>query len=256
MHRILYHFIAALARLAVRTERSKDLEIIVPRHQLGVLRRQTDRPALNNDDRTLLGAIAAALPRPRRNGWIVTPDTLLRWHRKRVARHWTQEHRPRGRPSTALEVRQLILRFAAENPTLGYRRIHGELTGLGHKLASSTVWRILKINGIEPAPERSSTPKPLSPVASSPSTPPPSNGSTSCSSSTSPPGKSSTPARPPTRPEHGPPKPHATCSLDTPTNSPDHRPWFVIEVANSSARSMRSSEPKDSRSSRPQSGHL
>jgi putative transposase len=155
MHRILYHLIAALARLAVRTERSKDLEIIVPRHQLGVLRRQTDRPALTNDDRTLLGAIAAALPRPRRNGWIVTPDTLLRWRRKRVARHWTQEHRPRGRPSTALEVRQLILRFAAENPTLGYRRIHGELTGLGHKLASSTVWRILKINGIEPAPERS-----------------------------------------------------------------------------------------------------
>jgi hypothetical protein len=81
MHRILYRLIAALVRLAVRSGRSKDLEIIVLRHQLGVLRRQADRPALTDNDRTLLGAIAAALPRARRNGWIVTPDTLLRWHR-------------------------------------------------------------------------------------------------------------------------------------------------------------------------------
>ncbi len=155
MHRLLYRLIAALARLAVRSGHSKDLEIIVLRHQLSVLRRQTDRPALNDNDRSLLGAIAAALPRQKRKGWIVTPDTLLRWHRRRVARHWTQEHQPPGRPSTALEVRQLILRLAAENPTWGYRRVHGELGGLGYKLASSTVWRILKINGIGPAPERS-----------------------------------------------------------------------------------------------------
>jgi putative transposase len=155
MHRILYRLIIALAGLAVRTGHSKDLEIIVLRHQLGVLRRQTDRPALNDNDRTLLGAIAAALPRPRRNGWIVTPDTLLRWHRRRVARHWTQPDRPRGRPPTTTELRQLILQLAAENPTWGYRRIHGELTGLGHTLASSTVWQILKANGFEPAPDRS-----------------------------------------------------------------------------------------------------
>jgi putative transposase len=155
MHRILYRLIAALARLAVRSGHSKDLEIIVLRHQLGVLRRPDERPAIANRDRTLLGAIGAALPREKRNGWIVTPDTLLRWHRRRVARHWTQPDRPRGRPPTTADLRQLIVRLAAENPTWGYRRIHGELTFLGHTLASSTVWKILKANGIEPAPERS-----------------------------------------------------------------------------------------------------
>ncbi len=79
MFRILYRFLAGLARLAVRSRRSNDLvEIIVLRHQYAILRRQVDRPAVNNDDRTLLGAIAAALPCRLRNGWIVTPETLLR----------------------------------------------------------------------------------------------------------------------------------------------------------------------------------
>ena len=155
MPRIFYRLIASLARLAVRSARSKDLEIIVLRHQLTVLHRQIDRPALNNDDRTLLGAIAAALPRASRTGWLVTPETLLRWHRRRIARHWTQPTRPPGRPATAPEIRRLIVRLASENPTWGYRRIHGELVGLGHRLATSTVWQILKDNGIDPAPERS-----------------------------------------------------------------------------------------------------
>ncbi|MCP4088111.1 MAG: transposase, partial [Actinomycetia bacterium] len=101
------------------------------------------------------GAIAAALPRPRRTGWIVTPDTLLRWHRRRVARHWTQPTRGPGRPPTSIELRKLVLRLAAENPTWGYRRIQGELAGLGHRIASSTVWQILKAKGIDPAPQRS-----------------------------------------------------------------------------------------------------
>ncbi|MCP3912798.1 MAG: integrase, partial [Actinomycetia bacterium] len=155
MSRVLYRLIAALARLAIRSGRSKDLEIVVLRHQLDVLRRQIDRPKLSDDDRTLLGAIAAALPRPRRTGWIVTPDTLLRWHRRRVARHWTQPTRGPGRPPTSIELRKLVLRLAAENPTWGYRRIHGELAGLGHRIASSTVWQILKAKGIDPAPQRS-----------------------------------------------------------------------------------------------------
>ena len=154
MYRILYRFLAAMARLAVRSGRSKDLEIVVLRHQLAVLRRQVDRPELNHDDRSLLGAIAAALPRRLRHGWIVTPDTLLRWHRRRIAKHWTQPTRPPGRPPTSTELRRLILRLAAENPTWGYRRIHGELTRLGHPIAASTVWRILKHAGIDPAPER------------------------------------------------------------------------------------------------------
>ncbi|MCP3856085.1 MAG: transposase [Actinomycetia bacterium] len=155
MYRIPYRFLAALARLAVRSGRSKDLEIIVLCHQLMVLRRQDNRPKLNDDDRTLLGAIAQALARPRRAGWLVTPDTLLRWHRRRIARHWTQPTAGPGRPSTAAEVRRLIIELATDNPTWGYRRIHGELTGLGHRVGASTVWRILKRHGVDPAPHRS-----------------------------------------------------------------------------------------------------
>ena len=155
VHRIMYRFLVALVRLAVRSRRSKDLEIIVLRHQLGVLRRQVDRPELTDADRTLLAAIAAALPRPSRAGWLVTPDTLLRWHRRRIVGHWTQPQRPPGRPSTSAEIRRLTLRLAAENPTWGYRRIHGELRGLGHRLAASTVWQILNNARIDPAPTRS-----------------------------------------------------------------------------------------------------
>ena len=152
MLRILYRFLASLACLAVRSGRSKDLEIIVLRHQLAVLHRQNNRPQLTDDDRTLLGGIAAALPRHRRVGWLVTPDTLLRWHRRRIAKHWTQPTRAPGRPSTAAEVRRLIIDMATNNPTWGYRRIAGELTGLGHHVGASTVWRVLKHRGIDPAP--------------------------------------------------------------------------------------------------------
>ncbi len=155
VYRILYRFLAALASLAVRSGRSKDLEIIVLRHQLMVLRRQDSRSPLNDNDRTLLGALAAALPRSRRTGWLVTPDTLLRWHRRRIARHWTQPTAGPGRPSTADEVRRLIIAMATDNPTWGYRRIHGELSGLGHRLGASTVWTILKRHGVDPAPHRS-----------------------------------------------------------------------------------------------------
>jgi hypothetical protein len=143
-----------MALLAVRSGRSKDLEIVALRHQLGVLRRQIDRPELTDDDRTLLGAIAAVLPRRLREDWLVTPDTLLRWHRRRVARHWTQPRRPPGRRPASAELRRLVLRLTDENPTWGYRRIHGELARLGHAIAASTIWQILKSAGIDPAPER------------------------------------------------------------------------------------------------------
>ncbi|MFW2383981.1 MAG: transposase [Acidimicrobiales bacterium] len=156
MFRILYSFLTSLARLAVRTGHSKDLEIIVLRHENTVLRRQINRPVLNDDDRTMLGAIAAALPRRLRQGRIVTPETLLRWHRKRIARHWTQPPARRtGRPPTVVETRQLIVRLATENPTWGYRRIQGELARLGHTIARTTAWQILKDNGIDPSPNRS-----------------------------------------------------------------------------------------------------
>ena len=156
MHRTLYRLVIGLVGLAVRSGRSKDLEIIVLRHQLAVLRRQVDRPAINDDDRALLGVVAQALSRRVRAGWIVTPETLLRWHRRRVARHWTHPPRRGGRPLTAALIRQLITDMAAENPTWGYRRIHGELVGLGHRVGASTVWRILKERGVAPAPQRAS----------------------------------------------------------------------------------------------------
>ena len=95
MCRVLYRLVAGLARLVVRSGRAKDLEIIALRHQLAVLQRHPKRPALCDDDRSLLAASAKALPAVRRQGWVVTPDTLLRWHRRRVARHWP--HPPRRR---------------------------------------------------------------------------------------------------------------------------------------------------------------
>jgi len=85
----------------------------------------------------------------------VTPDTLLRWHRQRIARHWTPPTRGPGRPPTASQIRRLVLRLAAENPNWGYRPIHGELASLGDHVASSTVWKTLKAHGINPAPDRS-----------------------------------------------------------------------------------------------------
>ena len=140
MYRILYRFLASLARLTVRSGRSKDLEIIVLRHQLAVLRRQIDRPELTDADRSLLAAIAAALARPSRAGWLVTPTRCCVSSGAGIVGHWTQPQRPPGRPSTSAELCRLALCLAAENPTWGYRRIHGELAGLGHRLAASTVW--------------------------------------------------------------------------------------------------------------------
>jgi transposase InsO family protein len=87
---------------------------------------------------------------------IVTPETLLRWHRQRIAKHWTQPPARRiGRPPTSAELRRLIVRLAEENPTWGHRRIQGELARLGHTIAKTTVWQILTDNGIEPSPNRS-----------------------------------------------------------------------------------------------------
>lgn len=141
MFRLLCRFLTLVARLTVRSGRSKDLEIIVLRHQLTVLRRQVDRPAVTDDDRALLGAVAAALPKAIRHGWIVTPETLLRWHRRRIARHWTQPPTRRtGRPPTKAALRELVVRLATENPTWGHRRIQGELARLGHTIAKTTVW--------------------------------------------------------------------------------------------------------------------
>jgi putative transposase len=157
--RPLYRLVRLVVDLLVlrgRRGRSKDAEILVLRHQLAVLRRQVPRPQFEPVDRVFLSAFARALGRDRWAIFVVKPDTLLRWHRRLVAHHWTYPHRRPGRPSTAAETRQTIIRLARENPTWGYRRIHGEFARLGITIAASTVWAILKQAHIDPAPGRCS----------------------------------------------------------------------------------------------------
>lgn len=152
---LLVRLVIDLLVVRGRRDRSKDAEILVLRHQLAVLQRQVPRPRFDPDDRAILTAFARTLQRERWSIFVVKPDTILRWHRRLVANHWTYPHQP-GRRPTAAETRALILRFARENPTWGYRRIHGELARLGITIAASTVWAILKQAGIDPAPGRAS----------------------------------------------------------------------------------------------------
>jgi putative transposase len=140
--------------LLARSSGSKNAEILVLRHEVAVLRRQVSRPRLSWADRAVFAALSRLLSQAGRLHRIVTPATVLRWHRDLVTRRWTQPRRRGGR-STASELRQLVLRLASENPTWGYRRIHGELAGLGLQIAPSTVWSLLKRAGIDPAPRRS-----------------------------------------------------------------------------------------------------
>ena len=144
-----------LVVLRFRSEREKEIEILLLRHQLRVLERQVAPPELTQADRALLAAFSRVLPRRAwRRSLFVTPTTVLRWHRELVARRWTYPHRRPGRPATPDETRELVVRLARENPAWGYRRVQGELVGLGIKLAASTVWTILKDAGIEPSPRR------------------------------------------------------------------------------------------------------
>jgi transposase len=147
-----------LMRLLPMSDTDKDIEILTLRHQLAILQRQTSKPRLTRADRALLAALLHRLPHPklRRLQLIVTPDTITRWHRDLIRRRHaalSRSKRP-GRPPTHRAIRSLILRLARENPSWGYRRIHGELATLGITVAASTVWEILKQHGIEPAPQR------------------------------------------------------------------------------------------------------
>ncbi|RAG82086.1 integrase [Streptacidiphilus pinicola] len=152
----------AALRLLPMGDREKDVEILALRHQLTVLQRQLgdERPRFRSEDRTFLAALLSGLPRQtlRRIRLPVSPDTGLRWHRDLIRHRHARasaRHRP-GRPRTIVSIRRLVLRLARENPYWGYRRIHGELAVLGIRVAPSTVWELLKAEGIDPAPNRSS----------------------------------------------------------------------------------------------------
>ena len=134
-----------------RSQASKDAEIMVLRHEVMVLRRQIARPEPDWADRAVLAALARLLPAAVRGGRLVTPGTLLAWHRRLLARKWTYPSRP-GRPTAGQEIRALVLRLAGENPAWGYRRVHGELARLGHQVSEATVRRILRSRRFRPAP--------------------------------------------------------------------------------------------------------
>jgi putative transposase len=153
----------AVLRLFPMSDRDKDIEILALRHQLGVLERQLgdEKVRFTPADRAFLAALLHRLPREtlRRLRLLVRPDTVVRWHRDLITRQHAVRSIPKrpGRPPTVRSIRVLVLRLVRENPSWGYRRVHGELLVLGVKVAASTVWEILRDAGIDPAPDRASS---------------------------------------------------------------------------------------------------
>ena len=149
--RQVFEFLILLGRSADR----KELEILVLRHELSVLRRQAKAPRYRVSDRALLAALSRALPRERWSAFAVTPETLLRWHRRIVKRRWTYARRAPGRPRLDGDCVALIVRLARENPRWGHRRIVGELKKLGLSVSETAVRNLLTRRGVPPAPRRS-----------------------------------------------------------------------------------------------------
>jgi len=138
-----------------RSPASKNAELLVVRHEVAVLRRATPRPRLDWADRAVLAALIRLLPGRLRLHRLVTPGTVLRWHRHLVRKKWTYPNRT-GRPPATAEIAALIERLATENNTWGYKRIQGELLKLGYRVSASTIRRVLKALKVPPAPERDS----------------------------------------------------------------------------------------------------
>ena len=188
--------------LLARGDTAKDLEILVLRQQLTVLRRQGPRPRFEPADRALLAAVSRMLPRSGWSCFLVKPETLLRWHRRLVAGAWTYPHRQTGRPPLDQEVQQLIVRLAKENPRWGYQRIQGELLHLGVRVSATVIRTTCAATAStpphdgRPRPGRRSCASRLpgsSPATSSPSTRSGCGGCTCCSSSSWTPGGSTWP---------------------------------------------------------------
>ena len=144
-----------LLRLSRRGQQDLVVEVVMLRHEVAVLRRQAARPALRASDRAVLAGLSRLLSMARRGCFFVRPETLLRWHRDLVRRRWTYSHRRPGRPAVRAGTVSVVLLIARENPTWGYRRIHGELATMGVRLAPSSVWAVLRRHGIGPSPRRS-----------------------------------------------------------------------------------------------------
>ena len=133
---------------------AKCAEILVLRHQLIVLRRQVVRPRFSWSDRAFIALLAGLVPRERWGSFLITPETILGWHRSLVKKRWTYPHRQPGRPSLANETVELICRLARENPRWGYLRIVGELKKLGVTVSKTSVSTVLRRHCLPPAPRR------------------------------------------------------------------------------------------------------